>query len=231
MEIRSLNEGMPSGIQRGGLPLDDSFDQAGTFLKQQYLIAIPILVPTTVSNPLLPPYPTLPGSCSPPPFPFLQPPAVLERVDALVSTLPQLSPSSAWRLYTTTPGLLVWPTLQVAQHLTGLAHAAGLNKQVGSEGWQWVKDRRGGGQVRVRGGSLVQATVEYCCTCLYFCCHVLPVHQQLDRLNLATGWGPAASCTVFVPHPLRRAYTPMRHQISHRVGPPLHCLCTAAGYC
>jgi hypothetical protein len=54
---------------------------------------------------------------------------VLERVDELVSTLHRLSPESAWQLYSSTPGLLTSPTMEVAQRLTGLAAATGLSLQ------------------------------------------------------------------------------------------------------
>jgi hypothetical protein len=63
--------------------------------------------------------------------------AVLERVEQLVSTLTRLSPESVWQLYTSAPGLLTWPTMVVAQRLTGLSQATGVS---------------------------IQATVDYCCT-------------------------------------------------------------------
>lgn len=52
---------------------------------------------------------------------------MLERVSELTSALHTLSPESAWQLYTTLPGLLTLSTLEVAQRLTGLAHALQLN--------------------------------------------------------------------------------------------------------
>jgi hypothetical protein len=54
---------------------------------------------------------------------------VLERVGALSNTLTRLRPESIWQLYTTLPGLLTLTTLEVAQRLTGLAAATGLNTQ------------------------------------------------------------------------------------------------------
>lgn len=69
-------------------------------------------------------HPPFPTSVYPPTHP-----TVLERVDELVSTLHRLSPESAWQLYSTTPGLLTSPTMEVAQRLTGLAAATGLSLQ------------------------------------------------------------------------------------------------------